>query len=137
MLIGNRSREITSTEREDEVIRYRILLPDGSVRWHNWEVFAWTVWAANVPEVSAGSVWIDDVDEEGGAHEMRLPRGTLAALAGNPSARWKLCEILPGGVEDERDSGLLTITRSPAVTGVTPPDQGEGEIMMLLDEEND
>ena len=137
MLIGEYDGVITASQREAPVIRYRILLPDGSVRFHNWEVFAWTVWAPDVPAVSGGSVWVPDVDELGGAHEMRLASGTFDALAGKDGALWKLVEVLPGGIEDPRYKGPLKVLRSPAVTGVAPPEEGEGEILMLFDEEND
>ena len=69
------------------------------------------------------------------AHEPALG----AALAGLPALFWKVGEVLPSpdGMPTRVDNLLdyaprITVRRVPAMSGVTAPVTGEGEILMIV-----
>lgn len=143
MLTIDRAMNMRVPASDVIALRYRWLLSDGTPSEMLGEVWAFVIWGPGMADIVAKAGPVDGrfADEDGPYFEMRHEPTVGALLAGKVGLRWKVAEVLPteGGEPqlDTRYEGLLTVDRSPAAAGVTAPALGEGEILMLIDEEND
>lgn len=134
MLTIDRAWQMLVPATDEIVLRYRRLLPDGTASDMQGEVWAFAIGARGADPVVA--IGTRGADLDGAYFELRHDAGTGPALAGQLGLRWSLAEVLPGGLLDTRYEGPVTVRAGLAID-VTPPAIGDGETLMIVDEETD